>query len=335
MTLYFNSKNEIEFIDSWREREGLYAKTYLIDDTRNQNEWRVTWPSIIKNAQGFVGMPGIEYHVCASDKCKLDHVEGATYHITKVLQESYRVSNIVEVKLEDPIRSSYAVHEVQDDFYRKLEKEPEKWFVSPAVWPKAGAAQTLGISMKGFPILDVSDWDALHIAYIDKPAYGPHARVHAKCEGLGGDCAVQMNAAVRDSHPMMVMHGGNMTYYDPPEDLDQMIQKAATNEEAMKILNSKVSTGYDMTPCDLNMKLDILSAKMQVLNLERAMNGQSYMASSPTPGEEKTKDKPDVDERGQKCHWVKSKGRTFQICDDVKQPKTQSPKSERKEEERK
>ena len=334
--LYFGQKKGIELLDSWEDQEGYFTKTYLINETRNMNKWRVTWDSILKNADSFVGYPGIEYHVCNSKECRLDHVEGPTYETTKVMQESYRVSTVVKTVIEADKRTSYAIHDVKEPFFRKLEKEPDKYFVSPAVWPKTGHQSVVGMSLEGVPHLDVSDWDPLHIAFVTEPAYGYEAQVFSNCAGMGGDCAIQMSASVRDSHPILLQHNNRNIYYDPPEDIDQMIRMATTVPEVNKILtdykllNNGITEQESMeTPCELTAasnSLDMLEARLRIMNLERGI----YAVDD----REKTTDKPDVDERGQKCHWVKSKGRTFQICDDVKQPKTQSPKSERKEEER-
>ncbi|MBI1663418.1 MAG: hypothetical protein IS860_08010 [Nitrosopumilus sp.] len=44
---------------NWKDKPGHCKKKFLISDQRNKNGWRVTWDSIVKNADTFKGRPGI------------------------------------------------------------------------------------------------------------------------------------------------------------------------------------------------------------------------------------------------------------------------------------
>ena len=67
-------------MDSWRGRTGNFAKIFLISDKRNKMGWRVSWDSIVKNADDFIGKPGIHFLKCdeTAGKCEYDHTETPT-----------------------------------------------------------------------------------------------------------------------------------------------------------------------------------------------------------------------------------------------------------------
>ena len=334
MTISLDAKKDVKILDSWKDREGHFGKVFLANDERNRNGWRVTWPSIEKNHASFVGFPGIEYHICTSNGCDLDHITRKVYQTALKAQEPFRVSDIVATGLDTPTRTAYAIHEFTQDFYDRVISKAEPIYVSPAMWPKNGNVEIVGITMEGIQKIDVHDWSPVHAAFVNKPAYGTDtARVYAKCDGMGGDCAVQMNASVKTSHPIMIDHNGNLTYHTIPEDVDSRIAKATTDEEKEKLaqayyaeLLNNGKNERDTMDCEMTASLKHLEARANLVALERRIMQISA-------AEEKPKDKPDVDERGQKCHWVTTRGRKFQICDEASSKRSEkAPESERKQE---
>ena len=334
MTISLDAKKGVEVLDSWKDREGHFGKVFLANDERNKNGWRVTWPSIEKNHQDFIGFPGIEYHVCTSTECHLDHIVRKIYQLALNAQEAYRVSNIVDTGLDTPTRTAWAIHEFTDDYWNRVINKDEPIYVSPAMWPKNGNIEIVGITMEGIPKTDIHDWMPVHAAFVDKPAYGTDAaRIYSKCSGMGGECAIQMNASVQTGLPMLIDHNGKMTYHTMPDDVDSRIQKAATDEERetiaskyyTELLNNSKNES-DAMDCEMTASLKQLEARAQLVALERRIMQVSAAEEKPT-------DKPDVDERGAKCRWVTTRGRKFQICEDAKQRQPEkSPESERKEE---
>ena len=334
MTVSLDARKGVKLLDSWKDREGHFAKVFLADDERNGNGWRVTWPSIEKNHQDFIGFPGIEYHVCTSRGCDLDHIVRKVYQTALKAQEPFRVSDIVDTGLDTPTRTAYAVHEFTQDYYDRVISKNEEIYVSPAMWPKNGNVEIMGITMEGIPKLDIHDWSPVHVAFVNKPAYGKDkARIYSKCTGMGGECAIQMNAAVKTSHPMLIDHNGKMTYHTMPDDVDSRIQNATTDEEretiASEYYTELLNNGkkeVDAMDCEMTASLNQLEARMHLVDLERRIMQVSA-------AEEKSKDKPDVDERGAKCRWVTTRGRKFQICSETKEKSIdKSPESERKQE---
>ena len=163
----------------------------------------------------------------------------------------------------------------------------------------------MGYTLEGVPKIDVHDWSPVHVAFVHEPAYGTDkARIVSKCTGLGGDCAVQMNASVKTGHPILLNHHGHPTYHTVPDNVDGRIAKAATEEDKEKVaqayyselLNNGGTTDVPMD-CEITAALKQLEARARLVSLERRI--MQISAS-----EEKPKDKPDVDERGSKCHWV-------------------------------
>lgn len=342
MTLTFEAKKGgIEYFQEWRGREGHFAKIFLMNDLRNRNGWKVTWDSIESYHQTFVGFPGIKFHTCDTEGCHLDHTTNLTYDSSLVSQEPYRVSTVVETELKESIHTAYAIHEVKADFFEEMKEDPNL-YVSPAMWPLNGYTEDVGVMLDGRKMVDISRWVPVHVAFVHEPAYGQEARIVSKCSGKGENCEIQMNASVQRGTPLLIEHHGEQVYYTPPEDVNQRIQAAKSEDEVRGIVDEILKKGRDaqdgnvsatmeeMKECEYNAaveKLDNLEARLRLANIE------NRLLSAASPGEEKSTDKPDVDERGSKCHWVTSRGRKFQVCEDVKSHPVEKPSpSERKEE---
>ena len=320
----FDTHSNIETIKEWKGRKGFFAKVFLINDKRNKNMWRATWESIQRLASSFVGFPGIEFTACADGKCELDHITGQTYENTLVEQASYRVSTVVDTGLvENEPNTAYAVHDCLPAFYAKLERK-EIQFVSPAIWPKGMGATLVGTAPDGRPMLDTFDWLPVHVAFVNNPAYGDDAVIYSQCSGSGEACGIQMNASAKP--PVLIEHHGKLTYFTPPDEIREEVLSAIKNDQSIiKLLKSKIEEPKPME-C---MKM----AETQVMLLQARVKLMQYEAEVRKASEEKPTDKPDVDERGAKCHWVTARGRKFQVCEDTKQkPTEKSPESERREE---
>ena len=192
----------------WREnaRKGrkkkadLFIKTFLIDDTRNRNGWRASWPSIKRLHKTFRGRPGIVFWSCGRKGCLRDHTEEQTYEANVRRQEKYRVSTIIDTVLDESTHTAYAIHHVErEDFAQQVRQGIVK-FLSPSVWPDRekttvrladpdGTADEPDLAREWH--IDTTGWKGLHDAWVDIPAYGPKARVVATCEGRK-DCAAEL-----------------------------------------------------------------------------------------------------------------------------------------------
>ncbi len=193
--LYLKASDEIKILSEYDGTPGLYLKTFALSDQRNKNGWRVTWDSIKNNISDFVknSRPGIDYTKCVDQKCDLDHVEASSFNRTINLQEDFRVSNIVGYTLNEDTHTAYAIHQITDSKFAELVKSGQRIFVSPMIWPVSGGYDVKGTNEKGLPILDVYNWKAVHIAFVNDPAFGDDAKITAMCEG--NDCQMRLLSA--------------------------------------------------------------------------------------------------------------------------------------------
>ena len=200
------NKERQKYRVDWREnaRRGkkadLFIKTFLIDDTRNRNGWRASWPSIKRLHKTFRGRPGIVFWSCGRKGCLRDHTEEQTYEANVRRQEKYRVSTIIDTVLDESTHTAYAIHHVErEDFAQQVRQGVVK-FLSPSIWPDRekttvrladpdGTAGESDLAREWH--IDTTGWKGLHDAWVDIPAYGPKARVVATCEGRK-DCAAEL-----------------------------------------------------------------------------------------------------------------------------------------------
>lgn len=161
------------------------ARIWGIDSTVNSNAWRASPESILKCSDSFVGKPGVLYQRCSMGRCVADHPPGdpskPCAHILEV-QEPYRVSTIVKVEVEEGPRV-FLTHEVHSDsLWERIRSGPPA-MVSPSLCPSQGAVEFGPPDEWGRPVATLTEWMALHVAFVDTPAYGPKAQVRESCEG--------------------------------------------------------------------------------------------------------------------------------------------------------
>ena len=280
--LYLKAGTEIKPLDTWKDRTGNFAKIFLMNDQRNKNEWRATWESIKENAEDFIGKPGIEYTKCVDGKCDLDHTDATTYAQNLTVQETFRVSAIVDIILDENTHTAYAIHEINDDaFAEKLQKQEVK-YVSPSIWPKQGQYEIIGKKANGALVIDVFSWYALHSAYVNNPAFGDDAKVVAQCSDHGEACMMRMLTAkeitadeldpLKEILPLLIKHRGRHTFLSAPECVQKIIQKKLDDdidvtEQDLAIAYSEC--GQTKKACNCNKSaLAALTSKIQLLDLQ-------------------------------------------------------------------
>ena len=161
------------------------VRVWTLDGTLNRNAWRASLESIRRCAHTFMGKPGIWYESCSFGRCVTDHPPGdpsrPCAHVLE-LQEPYRVSTIVDVEVTAEARV-FTVHDVHDDgLWERVIRGPQL-FVSPSVCPTSRGVEVGMPDDWGRPISTLTDWSALHVAFVGSPAYGPKATVVSSCEG--------------------------------------------------------------------------------------------------------------------------------------------------------
>jgi len=181
-------------LTEWKGREGKFVRTFGINDTRNNNEWRSTWQGILDNINKVLGRPGIEFEKCTEAGCGLDHVEAESLEENYQKQKPFEVTNIIDYVIDEDTHTVDFIHEVHDDdFWDELTNGKVK-FVSPMIWPNNGGAHISGIGRADQPITDTWDYEWVHSAFLEKdPAFGDDANVRIMCEGK--NCGVQLLSA--------------------------------------------------------------------------------------------------------------------------------------------
>ena len=195
MYLIAGSIDPKNFLTSWKGRSGKFVRTFGINTTRNNNEWKVTWESIKQHIGTAINRPGIEYEKCQEGHCDLDHVEAESFEENIVKQKPYERTKIVDYILDEENESVDLIHEVNDDeFFEKI-KSGEIAYVSAMVWPATGGYDMHGTGRAGLPIIDAYHWKFVHHAFLrDNPAYGKDvAQVKTTCEGE--NCQIQLLSA--------------------------------------------------------------------------------------------------------------------------------------------
>lgn len=180
--------HKYELLNNYKGRDGKFIKGFLLNDTRNKNGWRVTWESILQYASDFINHPGIYY----TPSGEPDHTGGGSYKENMSNQETYRVVNIIDVMIDEPNHILNYVGEILDEDFEAIWESGKINMTSPAVWPED--MKVVGTTENGRDMLDVYKWRALHVAYIDEPAYGEDAFTIASCDGDGATCKVRLSA---------------------------------------------------------------------------------------------------------------------------------------------
>lgn len=177
-----------EILDNYKGRSGKFIKGFLLNTKRNKNGWRVTWDSILTYSSDFINHPGI-YMTKFGEP---DHTDGISYKDNMVAQEEFRVVNIIDVLPCADTQTLNYVGEIIDAEFEELWNAGKINMTSPAVWPEE--MEQVGTMIDGRPELDVFQWRALHVAYINDPAYGNDANTITTCDGDGIACRVRLSA---------------------------------------------------------------------------------------------------------------------------------------------
>ena len=285
--LYLKAGTEIKPLEEWKDEKGNFAKIFLINDQRNKNEWRATWESIKKNAQDFIGKPGIEYIKCVDGECDLDHTDAPTYAQNLKVQEPFRVSTIIDIILNENTHTAFAIHEIHDDMFAEKLQHKKVKYISPSIWPKDGQYEIIGKKANGELVIDVFSWYGLHSAFVNKPAFGDDAKVVAQCSDHKDVCMMRMLTAkelIADELdplkevPFMVKHKGYHTFVSVSECVRDIIQKKI--DDGINITDQDLATAYSecgqtKKACNcqkaaivsLKHRVGILDLKMRINNL--------------------------------------------------------------------
>lgn len=262
--LYLKAAEVVETMPEYNGVKGMFIKTFGLSDKRNKNGWRVTWDSIKRKIATFVNnaRPGIEYIKCEEDQCDLDHTEGATKEQAVAMQEPYRRTTIIDYTLDENTHTAYFIHQTDDaEFFAKVQAGKIK-HVSPSIWPTPGAYDILGRTERGM-LIDVYDWEGLHDAFVNNPAFGDEAKVVATCEGEG--CHMRMMSAAQmkadDLDPLkqvsiLVRHKDKLHFVSVSDEIAKKVQALYDGNgrpgEAEIISVLKLNNSFSACSCSAN-----------------------------------------------------------------------------------
>jgi len=155
--------------------------TFLLNPRFNFNGWAVTEESIKKCAKTAIGRHGIVHHRCeAGAGCELDHPplhdhQGVSCLQEEKLQRPYWRSTIVDVEYDGATQTLWGIHRTRDKALMDDIRTGRLQHVSPSICPKPGSEQRVKAGVIEYVLCD--DWDFLHVAFVDDPAYGELATV--------------------------------------------------------------------------------------------------------------------------------------------------------------
>lgn len=178
---------------------GKFWKYWLLNAKQtNGNGWGVSNKTIRQNIARFIGRPFV-----ITDKSWVENTEYSTFehpylptnHIPTIFnhQAKFRVGDIVDV-FEDKNGDFFASIKPLERF--AMRSPPP--FCSPAVFQLDPRE----------PENDISKWEALHLAGLDRdPAYGPAvAMLKGTCIGTSHECSIQFKGAkINDSLQMTAL----------------------------------------------------------------------------------------------------------------------------------
>lgn len=178
---YQAQEANIEFLKNYKGKDGFFLKKFLIDDTFNLNDWRVTWEAIQKDAKDFIGKP----LVLTPD---IDHPSVED-------QEDYRVGNIIDVQLDPVNRRAIQISEVFDERTQKLIEQKKIRFGSPTVLPFSLDTREQRFTGTSYQQDILHRFRPAHDAIVANPAYTKDKnKFAAVCKGKGEACAMKLLA---------------------------------------------------------------------------------------------------------------------------------------------
>ena len=268
-----------ELLDNYKGRDGKFIKGFLMNDKRNKNGWRVTWESIMKYASDFVNHPGIYY----TPGGEPDHTGGSSYRDNMANQENYRVVNIIDVMVDEDTHTLNYVGEILDEDFEQIWEAGKINMTSPAVWPEE--METIGTTENGRPMLEVYKWRALHVAYIDEPAYGDDAFTISTCDGDGVSCRVRLSAKTKGKglcandnlaplQEVPIIKKKLRATYTPCELNDFHAKLIASTDESDCVANKLKIVKTDNSEMEIDQQLAIAYAFCQKEGIEEVLADQ-------------------------------------------------------------
>jgi len=174
-----NKSNNMQFqkyaqIQSMEEDDRFFIKFFLLDDSLNLNQWKVTADAIKRDLQTFVGRPFVITN-------KFDHP-------TPDKEESERDGTITEVGFDENTGKAFGIAEIHNQEAIDLIKTGIVSFVSPSIEVEAGSF----IITNGREI--ANKFKGRHVAGVKEPAFGKvKAQIKGQCNGAESTCMSRLH----------------------------------------------------------------------------------------------------------------------------------------------
>ncbi len=248
----FVGATEFEFEET---EDGFFVHTFVISNQVNANQWMVTNEANRKDGKTFEGKPDILF---INDKGIKDHTTGKTEEESLRVQEPFRKGTIKKIKGTDVGRKLTATSIIEDEKTKQLIRAGDVRFVSPAIFPKSLEDVEIVRTGPDTHIHIVHRYNALHVAFVDEPAYGVDALVGPTCEGNGKDCMIrlqQIQAGIGDQEvePLRTIPLVKIKTSKCSETGNLILEMPAgpLNDCVTQILSDKLGPGEDPTDQDL------------------------------------------------------------------------------------
>jgi hypothetical protein len=179
-------KSPLEYTKVTKFIEGgkLFLHTFLLDSTKNNNDWKVTQASIPEHINSFIDAP----FVLTESYQHPEWINGVGPLGNLEYQERYAIGRIRQVLQTAGLWD--AIIEITDPQAKEaIEKEEIPFYVSPKI-----------IHNPDNPDDAISDWAGLHLAVVSKPAYGVEkATFKGACYGAAQECKVALTKSAAEN----------------------------------------------------------------------------------------------------------------------------------------
>lgn len=280
---YFASFEPFEIFDEFNGVKGTYIKSFLISDKINLNKWQATHEANVANIDTFLGRPGIHY--INPETKKRDHTGAPTKHQSLQLQELYRAASIIAVGTDIATKKNWQVSKMIDDEVSQKIKTREIRWISPSIWPRENAVEQIE-QTDGTVIDVVHDYDGLHYAFVDEPAYEDEAEIKSFCDGTTKECQNELamfSASIDNVAPIT----------------ERKIKQNSSDSKSNTSLNDNTSTSPQMATEEEKLRKELEDAKKAQDEIKKELEDMKKESKKGMDEEDDKKDKETEGKKGQ------------------------------------
>ena len=223
------------------QTQDTFLKAFLISDKLNQMHWQIPENALKKYINGFIGKPLIQHPTGLHPDYEQEGLfAGSPTYIQDILkhQQQYAIGDIVDVQYE-PVKSASGEKTKENAWFayikirsaatnaltslKSASDSKKDVFVSPQVIDLDASA----------PGEKTTNFIPTHLAIVNKPAYGAHAKIRGMCNGHLNQCVQELKSAAyvrNDDNSSLLNFSGNENISMPKSNTsDQLQQNAVVN----------------------------------------------------------------------------------------------------------